>query len=135
MKLYLGLFLTLLMSSASANSVHPIEQALSLCLSQTQNMTTAGMNECTYEATEAWDKELNNVYKQLMNALTKKGKESLKISQRQWLKFRDQEIEYINTMYNREMFIGTMYSTMRASDIMQLTKERTLQLTSYVRNH
>ena len=85
MKLYIGMFLYLFVFSVSANTKHSIDQSLSLCLSKKENMNTMGMKQCTYKATEAWDKELNRVYKSLMSKLTIEGRDSLRLSQRQWL--------------------------------------------------
>jgi len=46
-----------------ASEDHPIDQFESECCRK--NWTTAGMANCTYEAQQRWDEELNKNYKQL----------------------------------------------------------------------
>ena len=54
------------------------------CLSEGRP-TTAHMNECTLQAEQNWDRELNSVYQQLINELNDQGKGALRLSQRQWI--------------------------------------------------
>ena len=119
----------------SYEAVASPDDTLDECLSDKKNMTTAGMTNCTNSAAVSWDKELNRVYKELMNKLTGKGKNSLKQSQRQWLKYRDSEIQFIEDMYYRREFSGTMYIPMRAMDKLQVTKARTIELIKYLGKH
>ena len=120
---------------ASYVAVAGPDEDLEACLSKQENYSTAGMANCTNEGSVNWDKELNQIYKKLMSKLTPEGKESLKQSQRQWIKFRDNEYQFIADMYDRREFSGTMYIPMRSMDVMQVTKKRTLELIKYLKKH
>lgn len=115
-------------SWAGEDVTDPIDKRLEECIEK--NPTTAGMTNCAYESMDAWDKEMNVVYKKLMKRLDTKGKTALKKSQIQWLKFRDDEFEFIAAYYDN--FQGTMYIPMRANAMAQVVKERTIKLRSYL---
>lgn len=102
------------------------------CLSDKNNLTTAGITNCTNQAAEDWDTELNKIYKELLSKLTPEGKQSLKAAQRQWIKFRDKEYQFISDMYNRIKFQGTMYIPVRAKEVLTVTKRRALKLKGYL---
>jgi uncharacterized protein YecT (DUF1311 family) len=90
------------------------------------------MTNCANNASEDWDKELNQVYRELMNKLNPKAKEELRLSQLKWLKHRDKELEFIDAMYYDERFQGTMYSNTRAAHRFSVVKERVLVLRAYL---
>jgi uncharacterized protein YecT (DUF1311 family) len=129
-KLSVAFVLGVLSFSSYAESVNPIEKSLDECLAKSENQTTAGMNTCIGTATVAWDKELNVVYGNLMSALDAEGKKNLKESQIAWLKHRDLEYKLIGSVYATK--VGTMYSNIRAMNVLTLTKNRTLELKSYL---
>ena len=105
------------------------------CLSNKDNYTTAGMTNCTNEAAKQWDSELNKVYKELLSKLTPEGIQSLRAAQRQWLKFRDKEYQFISDMYDRREFQGTMYIPVKAKELLTVTKRRALELQGYLNAH
>lgn len=109
---------------------HPIDVTFENCLQDENNFTTAGMIGCTQDAYDAWDKELNSVYKKLMMKLPNNEKAALKKAQVEWIKFRDLEFENIDSIY--DLFSGTMYIPMRLNEKMDLVKRRTLQLGGYL---
>ncbi|PKL83244.1 MAG: hypothetical protein CVV24_06025 [Ignavibacteriae bacterium HGW-Ignavibacteriae-3] len=109
---------------------HPIDLMLDNCLSNEENFTTRDMLECTQKAYEAWDKELNIVYKKLMSKLSENGKSVLKRAQIEWIAFRDLEFKTIDSIY--DILQGTMYIPMRLNDKMDLVRRRTLQLNGYL---
>jgi len=116
-----------------AETQHPIDIELDKCLEGLSG--NSPMANCTYNALEAWDKELNRVYKDLMGYLTDDGKKQLRFSQRQWIAFRDAEVKYLDTMYNRQEFGGSMYIPILAMNKLMITKERVLVLTRYLKMH
>lgn len=59
------------------------------------NMTQADMNIESYEEYQKVDKELNKVYKQLTSKLEPHQKKLLVESQRQWIKFRDADCDFV----------------------------------------
>lgn len=110
--------------------IHPIDKWHQECLEQEDNQNTIGMTECDNLALEKWDKELNKVYNSLIKKLTPKGKETLKNSQKAWLKFRDAEYNAIAEMYGN--LDGTMWMNVRSSFTMDIIRDRVLQLQSYL---
>lgn len=109
-----------------------IDQQLKACLDVERNQTTAGMIECTNHAREQWDKELNTSYSLLISQLSADEKEKLKVAQRNWISYRDKEIEFARTMYINMQ--GTMWRVVLADRQMELTKQRALELKAYVDN-
>lgn len=103
---------------------HPIDKALDACIDK--NGSTAGMVECTDKAYTAWDKELNKVYGELMRTLSAKQKEALKLSELEWIKYRDMEFKFIDSIY--DTLEGTMYIPMRISARVEVIKKRALEL-------
>jgi uncharacterized protein YecT (DUF1311 family) len=106
--------------------INPIVKELHECVAKIENETTAGRNNCINAAAAAWDKELNVIYKKLMSSLSSKAKEDLKKSQMAWLKHRDLEFKLINSVYEDK--IGTMYTNIKAMNILVITQNRTLEL-------
>ncbi len=111
---------------------HPITKQLQTCLNAEKNQTTAGMIACTNQAQEQWDKELNTNYSVLISKLSADEKEKLKVAQRNWIAYRDKEIEFARTMYVNMQ--GTMWRVVLADRQMELTKQRALELKAYLDN-
>lgn len=65
----------------------------------------------------------------LATALDAKGKEDLKQAQRAWIKFRDLQITAIGSVYSES---GTMGGISGGAQVMQITKEQALRLSSMV---
>jgi len=107
-----ALFSVLLLAAvaiAQEPAQHPIDKALEVCVDK--NGSTAGMVECTDKAYAAWDKELNKSYGELMRALKPAQKEALRLAQLEWIKHRDLDFKFIDTVY--DTMDGTMYIPMR----------------------
>ena len=114
----------------NAQKEHPIDKQLHACLDIDENQTTLGMMNCEGEAQKAWDKELNQNYKELMGLLKGEEKSMLKAAQRQWIKYRDLEFEFSGNMhYNME---GTMYRVFAAGRQTEFIKTRALELAQYI---
>jgi uncharacterized protein YecT (DUF1311 family) len=107
---------------------HPIDKALDACIEK--NGSTAGMVECTDQAYAAWDTELNKIYGQLMRTLSAKQKEALKLSELEWIKYRDLEFKFIDSIYDTMQ--GTMYIPMRVATRLEVIKKRALELQSHL---
>lgn len=103
---------------------HPIDKALDACIDK--NGSTAGMVECMDKAYAAWDKELNKVYGELMRTLSAKQKEALKLSELEWIKYRDLEFKFIDSIY--DTMEGTMYIPMRIAARVEVIRKRALEL-------
>lgn len=106
---------------------HQIDKQLRKCLDSTQS-TTASMLDCTGVAYDAWDKELNKYYKNLMATLGAEGKAKLKTAQVNWLTFRDNEFKLIDALYNNE---GSMWGPIKLKRQMEIVRARALELKEY----
>lgn len=115
-------FLLILMSNTSLSQKKEvdIDAALTKCLDKTENQTTAGMCKCTYTALSEWDKKLNSTYKSLLLRLDSLAKPKLIEAQRQWVKFKEKEIELIDATYGKAR--GTMWIVIRVDKLLQITK-------------
>lgn len=129
------LLLSILLWTTYSNAEHVIDDEMKTCLNKKTNQTTAGMSRCVNNATEQWDNELNRVYNLLLKKLTAEGKDQLLLAQKLWIKQRDQEYNFLNAMYFRQEFSGSMYSNTHVKHINQIVKERTLTLTKYLSFH
>src|SRR5260221_6185046 len=130
-KLFLALISMLLfaaISSAQEQTQHPIDKALEACIDK--NGSTAGMVQCTDKAYAAWDKELNQNYGELMRTLKVTQKESLRLAQLEWIKYRDLDFKLIDALYDTMQ--GTMYIPMRIDARMEVIKKRALQLKGFL---
>ncbi len=110
--------------------IHPIDAALDSCMNVAANQTTFGTIQCLMEAHDAWDAELNVVYKTLKNKLDDNEQQALVEAQRQWIRFRDAELEFSGRLHANMQ--GTMYRMMHANRVTEMTKQRMLDLQSYL---
>ncbi|WPR70617.1 lysozyme inhibitor LprI family protein [Flavobacterium sp. NG2] len=95
--------------------------------------STAGMSNAIYELNSDYDKLLNKYYGILLKKLSIKDQEKLKVTQRNWLKFRDSEIELIGIIAKEEYSGGgTIQSNIRASRISDLTKNRLIEIKEHL---
>ena len=131
MKLFLilvVLLLTMGVAFGQEETKHPIDKALEACIDK--NGSTAGMVECTDKAYAAWDRELNKSYSALMQSLKPKQKETLRLAQLEWIKFRDLEFKLVDSLY--DTMEGTMYIPMRVDARMEVIRKRALDLKGYL---
>jgi len=125
------LFLTtFLFLHGQTEKKHPIDVELQKCLDTKENYTTLAMTECIVKAADSWDIELNKNYKILLGLLTEEQKEKLKESQRQWIKYRDNELEFSRSFYTQMQ--GTMWIPVAARTRLNLTKQRAEELSDYI---
>lgn len=101
-----------------------IDKELAQCLGKKENQTTVGMCECQYNALAKWDKELNASYKTLLTKLDSNAKARLVEAQRQWVKFKEKEMELVDATTPD----GTYYLILRAERVTDITKKRALDL-------
>lgn len=116
----------LLLAGAAEFPEHPIDAALTRCLNTADGSTTHGANRCIRTATAAWDRELNRVYRELMNVLDDPQKLRLRDAQRKWIAFRDAEVDAIGLIYGS--LDGTMFLVMQSDAVSSLTRDRVRQL-------
>jgi len=109
-----------------AENEFPIDKFEQQCMSK--DYSTAGMANCTYEAADKWDAEMNKYYKLLMKILSKDDRIELKQAQLTWLKFRDAERKILDEVYPSSP--PTILISIKASEWCNMIKTRVLQLKS-----
>ena len=122
--------MTFLVVYGQTEKRYPIDIELQKCLDTKENCTTQRMTECVFKAADSWENELNKNYNTLLRLLNNEQKVKLKESQRQWIKFRDNELEFSGSFYNRMQ--GTMWIPVAARTRLDLTKNRALELLDYI---
>ena len=108
---------------------NPIDVLESKCLNK-ENISNAEMCNCTIQARESWDKELNKYYSLLKTKLPKEAFETLKESQKQWLVYRDKEYAFISK-YFYEVKQGPMWYAVSESKKRDIVKTRAVELEGY----
>ena len=82
------------------------------------------MNVCANKDYEREDARLNKSYKELITKLDDDRRGQLKEIQLAWIKFRDLQCDYDSSQYEG----GTMYSFVRSSCLLQMTRQRNKDL-------
>jgi uncharacterized protein YecT (DUF1311 family) len=125
------LLIAILISTAAFSQekpTHRIDVELKICLAQDENKSTAEMSKCLNEALSSWDLELNATYKILQTKLDANAKKKLTEAQRQWIKFKDKEIELIDATYGKAD--GTSWRVIKIDKILNITRSRAEELQS-----
>ena len=128
--LFLVIFSFTLQIAKGQNTSDIIEKELSRCLEE--SFSTANQRDCINKAYEDWDKLLNQTYQSLIKELSEESKIQLKESQRNWLKYRDTEFNFINKYYFQDKQ-GTLNYVIADSKKMEIIKQRTLMLLEYLK--
>ena len=85
---------------------------------------TSEMINASVKLSEAWDVEINKVYKLIMEKLPEKEKTKLRNDQRNWVKEKEKKAKEAG----KEFEGGTGESLMYSQTELTLTKKRTLEL-------
>lgn len=85
---------------------------------------------CTSDSYKQADADLNRVYKQVVDRIKNDSSRlnAFKASQRQWLKFRDLEVE----SFTKSSEGGSIHAVCVCSVLARLERERTAQLEQYL---
>jgi uncharacterized protein YecT (DUF1311 family) len=116
-------------TSGLPNVIYPLDEFLDRCLAQPNHGSTASQVECTNQARQRWDDEMNQDYRRLADHLGLKAQALLRDAQRRWLQYRDADQLLIDAVY--ELTKGTMFAPMQAYSHLRLVRERSLMLKSY----
>lgn len=92
--------------------------------------STQGWVELEYKYVEIWDKELNDIYKKLLDRLNDEEQEKLRKAQRGWLQFHINESEFVHEAWN-DLGLGSQGRVQLAMLIKERIRNRTLQLMEY----
>ncbi|MGL6168056.1 MAG: lysozyme inhibitor LprI family protein [Fusobacteriaceae bacterium] len=95
-----------------------------------EDYSTFGKLSASADYYEELDKVLNKSYKELMAILGTEEKIALRNSQREWIKFKDKEIEFSETLYSKKE--GTIYRQLTPIIMIDLIKNRINELVSYL---
>ncbi len=123
--------LALATSRAAAAIADPTATALARCIDDPVNASTAGQTECETAATKAYDARMNRAYAALTKRLPVAAVRQLREAQHDWLAFRDAERRARTAIYATRR--GTMYVPMEAASETAVTRDRALELETYVR--
>lgn len=95
--------------------------------------STAGMVSSAFDAMDEYDVLLNKYYSLLLKKLNEEGKTALRESQRNWIQFRDSELE-LNQLLTDEYYSGggTIQRVIYASRALETTKHRVIELYFYL---
>ncbi|MBI5656733.1 MAG: DUF1311 domain-containing protein [Geobacter sp.] len=127
--------LTILFTATSSHSAlkttetDRIDAAYSACLDKSEGVT-ANMNNCSGDAISKMDKRMNQVYKALMEKLTKPKQELLKNTQRNWLAWRTTEQDLSYALDPNEG--GTLQSVSAGGFAYEMLKRRVQELERYL---
>lgn len=104
---------------------YPIDRIEENCLSN--KSSTQEMNECTFKAMDAWNKEIEKYLALLKHITSKDDFENIQLSQKNWEIYRDSEVIVYNLIQQKE---GTMYQNVSAGFKRELIKQRAIELKS-----
>ena len=104
---------------------HPID--VKIDKAQDEALSTHQQREVQELALKLWDAEMNRVFTKLRKALKPDAAAALQAAQREWLKYRDSQVKFLDEMY--AAFEGTMFIPMHAAAVAAVTRERALALT------
>jgi uncharacterized protein YecT (DUF1311 family) len=95
-----------------------------------KDTSTMDMVDTLNAFTTLWEKEMNRVLNALMTTVDMDGKRTIRDSQEAWRKFRDAEIKMLIKIHSgRE---GTIQSIIISSRIQKITRDRAIQINSYL---
>ena len=127
-KLFSILFIFLFFGGVSRTEAYPVDEELEKCLSKTRN--TQEMNICADIARISWEKEVEKTFFALKLMLDKKSVKKLEESQKAWEKYRDNEFQSIDRMFEEKQ--GTMYFNIKKGLKVEIVKQRALNLKKYL---
>ncbi len=106
--------------------LHPIDREVNRLMALDES--TNGQIQALARGYELWDAELNQSYKDLMQAYGSNDqlKSTLKEAQLAWIKYRDASFKHFEAVCESKE--GSMYRMFLASDRMNFVKARVLEL-------
>ncbi|WP_334076674.1 lysozyme inhibitor LprI family protein [Paenibacillus sanfengchensis] len=113
---------------------NPIDRDYEVEFNELQNsdeVTTLGWGALESKYTEIWDKELNQIYKNLLSKLDREPKEALIESQKEWLEYHLRETKFVEKTFINNGYLGSQGSVSLGKVIKERIRERTMQLFEY----
>ena len=104
-------------------NLHPIDKAERDCIAK--NMTTAGMSNCSYEAMDAWFKEIDKYIGLLKTVTTEEDYKNILEAQSKWKEYQEAEFEAVSIISEKQ---GTMFQNSALGVKNNVIKERVEEL-------
>lgn len=108
-----------------------IEKRLELYINQ--DYSDYGMKTASINQLDDYEKLLNKYYKKLLSELKAEDKETLKIAQRNWIKYREAELN-LNYLVSQDNYSGggTIQTLFVLSRNIEITKTRVVEFYDYL---
>ncbi|MCR8645510.1 DUF1311 domain-containing protein [Paenibacillus sp. N1-5-1-14] len=114
---------------------NPIDHDYKVEIIEFQNskeiITTLGWGALESKYTEIWDKELNQIYKELLSKLDREPREALIESQKEWLQYHLRETKFVEKTFINNGYLGSQGSVSLGTVVRERIRERTMQLFEY----
>lgn len=120
------------LSVAQLNTVERDSLIRTLSLeSLINNYENLGLQQSLPLVSEEADRRLNHFYNEIMNrtGISDSSKNVLQISQRNWIKYRDSEFQYISSQF--EGLTGSMYPKITLIQRIKIVAQRVEELERY----
>jgi uncharacterized protein YecT (DUF1311 family) len=103
------------------------------CMNNAQ--TQAAMDQCAAQSLAAADKELNQVYQQVLAkyAANKAFVAKLRTAQKAWLAFRDAELEARYPASDKQTEYGSVYPMCADNELEAITRQRIQELRAWLK--
>jgi uncharacterized protein YecT (DUF1311 family) len=103
------------------------------CMNNAQSQ--AAMDECASKSLDAADKELNQVYQQVLAkyASDKVFVGKLRAAQKAWVAFRDAELDARYPASNKSLQYGSVYPMCADNELEAMTRKRTEELREWLK--
>lgn len=118
----------LLLIAATASGAERLRQDLDTQLERCQQQAVSTLEnlQCYEAANTAWDRELNNQYKQLLAGQSLAAQAALKKAQRAWIGYRDSYFQGINHFYQQQQ--GTVWGPVAAESKLNVVRDKARDL-------
>ena len=113
---------------AQEQYIHPIDKKEETCKQNSQSLEE--WTKCSYDASKAWNIEVDKYYSLLHKKLPKEEKTILYENQKYWTLCKNNEIKLINSLYNEETETKERL-IYRTTQKKQLIKNRAIALRNY----
>lgn len=113
---------------------NPIDHDYEVEFNEFQNskeITTLGWGALESKYAEIWDKELNQIYKELLSKWDREPREALIESQKEWLQHHLRETKFVEKAFINNGYLGSQGSVSLGTVIRERIRERTMQLFEY----
>lgn len=128
--LFCSLFTVIASAQTAADyGIHPIDAKRLECRGAKENQDPDGSIGCEYTARIAWEKEVERYSDLLLKVLKPGEKKIFKTAQKDWVVFRDNEMEFANNLYKH--MESKAWLVVHAVRLTNIFRTRALELQEY----